>query len=83
MGLGKTISTISLFAYLAETKNILGPHLIVAPLSTLGNWENEFKKCFPKCRVIKLQATYEERIETLRYIKQNNFDVIITSYEGV
>ncbi|KAK7860436.1 putative atp-dependent dna helicase chr12 [Quercus suber] len=31
MGLGKTIQTISLIAYLMESKGVTGPHLIVAP----------------------------------------------------
>ena len=43
MGLGKTIQTIALFAYLKEFKKISGPHLIIAPKSTLGNWCAEFK----------------------------------------
>jgi SNF2 family DNA or RNA helicase len=31
MGLGKTIQTISMLAYLTETKGNHGPHLILAP----------------------------------------------------
>lgn len=42
MGLGKTIQCISFLAHLTE-KGIPGPFLIVAPLSTLGNWVREFK----------------------------------------
>lgn len=38
MGLGKTIQTIALFCYLIETKKVLGPFLIVVPLSTMSNW---------------------------------------------
>ena len=33
MGLGKTLQTISLLAYLASYKGIWGPHLIVVPTS--------------------------------------------------
>lgn len=33
MGLGKTIQSISLVAYLMETKKKPGPYLIVVPLS--------------------------------------------------
>lgn len=39
MGLGKTVQAISTLAYLAETENIWGPYLVVAPASTLHNWE--------------------------------------------
>ena len=41
MGLGKTIQTISFLAYLAENHEVSGPHLILAPKTTLGNWEND------------------------------------------
>ena len=40
MGLGKTIQTISILAFLREFKNVNGPHIIIAPKITLGNWMN-------------------------------------------
>ena len=43
MGLGKTIQTIAMLAYLFE-KNVEGPFLVVAPLSTITNWNNEVHK---------------------------------------
>ena len=46
MGLGKTIQCISLLTHLIENE-IEGPFLIAAPLSTLPNWVNEFKKFAP------------------------------------
>jgi DNA helicase INO80 len=39
MGLGKTIQAISLLAHVSQNKNIWGPFLIVAPNSTLFNWQ--------------------------------------------
>lgn len=41
MGLGKTIQSI---AFLQEVSNvgIRGPFLVIAPLSTITNWEREF-----------------------------------------
>ena len=33
MGLGKTIQTIALFSYLMEKKKIMGPFLVIVPLS--------------------------------------------------
>ena len=47
MGLGKTIQTIALLAYIIEFKNNRGPFLIVVPLSTLSNWVNECAKWAP------------------------------------
>lgn len=61
MGLGKTIQTISILAFLQEYKNISGPHLIIAPKVTLGNWIREFEKWLPTVRPFKLEATKEER----------------------
>jgi DNA helicase INO80 len=39
MGLGKTIQAISLLAHVSQVKNVWGPFLIVAPNSTLFNWQ--------------------------------------------
>ena len=44
MGLGKTLQCISFLAYLRE-RGVLGPFLIVAPLSTVANWVTEFRRC--------------------------------------
>jgi hypothetical protein len=38
MGLGKTLQTLSLLAYLHETHGVKGPHLLICPLSVLGSW---------------------------------------------
>lgn len=90
MGLGKTIQTIAFLAYLREVEGVKGPHLIVAPLSVVENWSNEFGKWFPDCRTVTLSALKGERTNTRKklekgvaiyYIKE--YDVIITSYEGL
>ena len=51
MGLGKTVQSISLMAYLAEVHNIWGPFLVIAPASTLHNWQQEVSKFVPSFRV--------------------------------
>lgn len=43
MGLGKTLQTIAFLAFL-RGKGVWGPFLVVAPLSTLANWINEFER---------------------------------------
>uniref|UniRef100_A0AAQ4NRQ4 Chromodomain helicase DNA binding protein 7 n=1 Tax=Gasterosteus aculeatus aculeatus TaxID=481459 RepID=A0AAQ4NRQ4_GASAC len=42
MGLGKTIQSIT-FLYEMFMKGIEGPFLVIAPLSTIPNWEREFR----------------------------------------
>jgi len=66
MGLGKTIQTISLIALLREKENYLGPHLIVAPLSTLSNWIEEFEKWTPEIPVLLYHGTPEHRREMVK-----------------
>ncbi|XP_031482496.1 CHD3-type chromatin-remodeling factor PICKLE [Nymphaea colorata] len=50
MGLGKTIQSIAFLASLFEEK--MFPHLVVAPLSTLRNWEREFATWAPHMNVV-------------------------------
>ncbi|KAK3417866.1 hypothetical protein EUGRSUZ_H03855 [Eucalyptus grandis] len=82
MGLGKTLQTISLLGYLHEFRGITGPHMVVAPKSTLGNWMNEIRRFCPTLRAVKFLGNPEER----RYIRDEllaagKFDVCVTSFE--
>ena len=47
MGLGKTIQTLALIAQMAEVHGIMGPHLVVCPVSVVENWRAEIQKCLP------------------------------------
>ncbi|KAL1211842.1 ISWI chromatin-remodeling complex ATPase CHR11 [Cardamine amara subsp. amara] len=82
MGLGKTLQTISLLAYLHEYRGINGPHMVVAPKSTLGNWMNEIRRFCPVLRAVKFLGNPEER----RHIREDllvagKFDICVTSFE--
>ncbi|XP_039023132.1 ISWI chromatin-remodeling complex ATPase CHR11 isoform X2 [Hibiscus syriacus] len=82
MGLGKTLQTISLMGYLHEYRGITGPHMVVAPKSTLGNWMNEIHRFCPVLRAVKFLGNPEER----GYIREEllvagKFDVCVTSFE--
>ncbi|CAN1857585.1 ISWI chromatin-remodeling complex ATPase CHR11 [Linum perenne] len=82
MGLGKTLQTISLLGYLHEFLGINGPHMVVAPKSTLRNWMNEIRQFCPILRPIKFHGNPEER----RHVRKNllvagKFDVCVTSFE--
>lgn len=90
--LGKTIQTISLIALLREQEGYLGPHLIIAPLSTLSNWMAEFRKWTPSIPVVMYHGTPTERkeireTEIERYLQNGRptkkFPVVCTSYEMV
>eukprot|EP00820_Chromera_velia_P019101 Cvel_27982.t1-p1 / transcript=Cvel_27982.t1 / gene=Cvel_27982 / organism=Chromera_velia_CCMP2878 / gene_product=Chromatin structure-remodeling complex subunit, putative / transcript_product=Chromatin structure-remodeling complex subunit, putative / location=Cvel_scaffold3581:967-7945(-) / protein_length=1012 / sequence_SO=supercontig / SO=protein_coding / is_pseudo=false len=85
MGLGKTIQTVALFAYLAEVKRNFGPHLILAPLSTLHTgWERELKRWYPDCVFFLYEGAPEVR-KTLRakYFQYRGgkpvFNVLVTT----
>ncbi|KAF9936572.1 putative DNA helicase ino80 [Modicella reniformis] len=90
MGLGKTVQSISLMAYLAETQNIWGPFLVIAPASTLHNWQQEFTKFVPDLKALPYWGNVNDR-KTLRtiwnrkqiYNKDSPFHVLITSYQLV
>lgn len=47
---GKTIQSIAFLASLFEDN--MSPHLVVAPLSTLRNWEREFATWAPHMNVV-------------------------------
>eukprot|EP00897_Mesotaenium_endlicherianum_P003066 jgi/Mesen1/2788/ME000170S01898 len=62
MGLGKTLQTISMLGYLHEFIGIKGPHMVVAPKSTLGNWMKEIARFCPILRAVKFHGNAEERM---------------------
>jgi len=91
MGLGKTVQSISLLAYLAEIHDIWGPFLVVAPLSTLHNWQQELTRFVPSLKALPYWGNVKDRA-TLRkfwskkeisYNKDAPFHVLITSYQLV
>ncbi|PPR87985.1 hypothetical protein GOBAR_AA32704 [Gossypium barbadense] len=59
MGLGKTIQSIAFLASLFEEN--IAPHLVVAPLSTLRNWEREFATWAPQMNVVMYVGTSQAR----------------------
>ncbi|KAI0197564.1 SNF2 family N-terminal domain-containing protein [Astrocystis sublimbata] len=92
MGLGKTIQVISLVALLREQEQYFGPHLVIAPLSTLSNWQNEFAKWTPSIPFTLYHGTIQERQQLFKnqimkhYQKGSpttKFPVVCTSYEMV
>ncbi|KAH6652567.1 SNF2 family N-terminal domain-containing protein [Truncatella angustata] len=91
MGLGKTVQSISVMAYLAEVHDIWGPFLVVAPASTLHNWQQELQKFVPDLKCLPYWGTAGDR-KILRkfwdrkhntYRKDSPFHVLVTSYQMV
>ena len=90
MGLGKTIQTIAFLATLAERHGIWGPFLVVAPASTLHNWQQEFARFVPNFKVLPYWGNPQDR-RVLRHFwsrssgslvgENASFHVLLTSYQ--
>ncbi|PIA13768.1 hypothetical protein COEREDRAFT_11048 [Coemansia reversa NRRL 1564] len=91
MGLGKTVQSISLLAYLAETHNIWGPFMVVAPASTLHNWQQELARFVPEFKILPYWGSPKDRKVLRKSLwnpkslsrKDSAFHVLVTSYQLV
>uniref|UniRef100_M4B8C8 Uncharacterized protein n=1 Tax=Hyaloperonospora arabidopsidis (strain Emoy2) TaxID=559515 RepID=M4B8C8_HYAAE len=81
MGLGKTLQSISLLAYLREARGIEGPHIIIVPKSTVGNWMKELKRWCPSINAFKFMGSKDERALQRETVVKRNFDALVLSYE--
>ncbi|KAF0688342.1 Aste57867_20054 [Aphanomyces stellatus] len=81
MGLGKTLQSISLLAYLRESRAMKGPHMIIVPKSTVGNWMRELGRWCPSIRAFKFMGDKEQRNILRESIKTTKWDVCVLSYE--
>ena len=61
MGLGKTVQSIAFLAHLAEAQNVWGPFLVIAPNSTLHQWQNEFSTFCPEFKVLPYWGSPKDR----------------------
>ena len=66
MGLGKTLQSISLLAFLRESRDVKGPHLVIVPKSTIGNWHREFGRWCPTFKALRLLGDKETRTKLVR-----------------
>ncbi|XP_042901468.1 chromatin-remodeling ATPase INO80 isoform X1 [Parasteatoda tepidariorum] len=90
MGLGKTVQTIAFLATLIKAQGIWGPFLVIAPASTLHNWQQEFAKFVPKFKVLPYWGNTNDRKILRKFWSQKDlhtenasFHVLITSYQLV
>lgn len=84
MGLGKTVQTIAFLCHI-RSKGIVGPFMVIGPLSTLPNWVAEFERWAPDFPAILYHGSKDERAELRRMSLfkpvDHKFPVIVTSYE--
>lgn len=91
MGLGKTVQSIVFLESVRKYRNFGGPFLIVAPLSTIANWQREFE-AWTDMNVIVYHGRQAARdiIHEHEFFFMNGaqrvphvykFDALITTYE--
>ncbi|KAL2633919.1 hypothetical protein R1flu_005398 [Riccia fluitans] len=95
MGLGKTLQSIALLAYLKLQRRCPGPFLIISPLSVTDGWASELERFAPNLRVMRYVGDKQQRQRmreaTCDYINKQPrerridpalpFDVLLTTYE--
>ncbi|KAG2866530.1 Chromodomain-helicase-DNA-binding protein 1-like [Phytophthora cactorum] len=89
MGLGKTLQVISFIAALVTSdreKKIAegGRYLVVAPLSVLPNWMEQFEQFAPSISTVMYIGPAKDREATQKVIVASPLDqplVVVTSYE--
>jgi SNF2 family DNA or RNA helicase len=79
---GKTLVSIAIIGALLAAGRIKRV-LIVAPLSILGVWEDEFKRFadFPY-QLIVLNGTIQKKIQQLRFLTGEGVHVVVVNYES-
>ena len=80
MGLGKTVQAIALLAQLLSEGDA-GPHLVVAPTSTLTNWQREFEMWCPALRVLKYHGSEAERAERRAELLGGGYHVVLCTFK--
>merc|ERR1719412_1991223 len=83
MGLGKTIQTLALITYLMEKKGVMGPFLVIVPLSTLSNWMLEFSRWAPSLTTLSYKGSPNQRRAVAGQIRSGRFNAVVTTYEYV
>jgi ATP-dependent helicase STH1/SNF2 len=67
-----------------EFKQNLGPFLVIVPLSTLSNWQNEFLKWCPSARTVCYKGTPTQRRDIYKdQVRAGHFNVLLTTYEYI
>ena len=82
MGTGKSLTAIAITGALSQAGRIRRV-LIVAPISILGVWEEEFQKfaAFPYALAV-LSGSSAKKLDTLRHMTGTALQVVVVNYES-
>lgn len=85
MGLGKTLQLLYFMDWHAQTHPGHKPYLIVAPVSLIENWQNEYCKFFKKPMSVTIlsSAQVPRKFDRKVIDKMQSCELIITNYETV
>jgi hypothetical protein len=79
MGCGKTLQTLAFFAYLKETKQVKGIHLVLAPLSIVREWVESVATFVPSLQIAVINS--EEDWRNVRFSNQNDNSGFLFSHK--
>jgi hypothetical protein len=80
MGLGKTMQVIARLVHERETEPGVGPTLLVAPTSVVGNWQKELARFAPGLRALLHHGALRQGEAAGFAAAAGDHDVVITSY---
>lgn len=85
MGLGKTLQLLYFMDWHAQTHPGHKPYLIVAPVSLIENWQNEYYKFFKKTMSVTVlsSAQVPRKFDYKIIDKMQSCELIITNYETI
>ena len=84
MGLGKTLQVLYFIDWHSRNNPGHKPYLIVAPVSLMENWENEYERffCEPRLKMNRMVSSLVPRQFNQRVIDaMQMMDILLTSYE--
>src|SRR6266496_3928179 len=80
MGLGKTLEVIACLLKEREELDKVGPSLIIAPTSVLGNWRKEIERFAPELHTLVHQGSTRLKDKQEFVDVCQTYDVVLTSF---